>query len=57
VDDLHEAVKRAAELGATEEEEQPAPGSWRVMRAPGGHIFCLSDHVQDYLPGSADDVS
>lgn len=49
-DDLHQAVKRAIALGAKEEPEQPFPDSWRVMRAPGGHIFCLSPHIQNYLP-------
>jgi hypothetical protein len=57
VNDLREAVRHAVELGATEEETQPHPDSWRVMRAPGGHVFCLSDHIQDYLSLSAVDVS
>jgi len=57
VNDLREAVRRAVELGATEEETQPHPDSWRVMRAPGGHVFCLSNHIQDYLSLSAGDVS
>ena len=50
VDDLHAAVDRAVELGAREEAEQPAPDWWRVLRAPGGHVFCLSQHIRDYLP-------
>jgi hypothetical protein len=50
VADLQPAVDRAVGLGAAEETDQPFPDSWRVMRAPGGHIFCLSPHIQDYLP-------
>lgn len=55
VDDLQAAVDRAAELGAREEDIQPAPDWWRVMRAPGDHIFCLSSHIQDYLPLGLDE--
>lgn len=50
VDDLPAAVRKALQLGATQEEEQPSPQDWRVMRDPAGHVFCLSDHIQDYLP-------
>jgi hypothetical protein len=50
VTDLQAAVHRAVELGAHEEQQQPAPDRWRVLRAPGGHLFCLSHHIQDYLP-------
>jgi Glyoxalase-like domain len=50
VDDLPAAVREALHLGATQEEEQPSPQHWRVMRDPAGHLFCLSDHIQDYLP-------
>ena len=50
VTDLDDAVERAVALGAQEEQQQPAAHRWRVMRAPGGHVFCLSDHIQDYLP-------
>jgi hypothetical protein len=54
VDNLHQAVARAIGLGAREEAEQPFPDSWRVMRAPGGHIFCLSPNIQKYLPVTLD---
>jgi hypothetical protein len=50
VSDLRQAVEHAVELGAEEEPDQPYPDSWRVMRAPGGHLFCLSPHIQNYLP-------
>jgi|HubBroStandDraft_3_1064219.scaffolds.fasta_scaffold200992_1 hypothetical protein len=50
VDDLAAAVREALQLGATQEEDQPSPERWRVMRDPAGHLFCLSDHIQDYLP-------
>lgn len=50
VSDLQGAVDRAVELGAHEETHQPFPDRWRVLRAPGGHIFCFSHHIQDYLP-------
>lgn len=56
VDKLNEAVERAIGLGAMEEAEQPFPDSWRVMRAPGGHLFCLSSHIQNYLLVTPDDV-
>ena len=54
VNDLDSAVDRAIALGAREEVNQPAPDRWRVMRAPSGHIFCLSHHIQDYLPVDVD---
>jgi hypothetical protein len=54
VDDLPAAVTEALQLGATQEEEQPWPQSWRVMRDPAGHLFCLSDRIQDYLPINLD---
>jgi Glyoxalase-like domain len=50
VSDLDAAVAEALRLGATQEEIQPAPDRWRVLRDPAGHIFCLSDRIQDYLP-------
>jgi hypothetical protein len=50
VDDVPAAVKEALRLGATQEEEQPSPQYWQVMRDPAGHLFCLSNHIQDYLP-------
>jgi antitoxin YefM len=50
VGDLDAAVTEALRLGATQEEEvQPAPDRWRVMRDPAGHIFCVSDRIQEYL--------
>jgi hypothetical protein len=50
VADLDEAVAEAIRLGATQEQVQPAPDSWRVMRDPAGHLFCLSNEIQKYLP-------
>lgn len=50
VGDLDAAVAEALRLGATQEEVQPAPDRWRVMRDPAGHIFCISDRIQEYLP-------
>ncbi|HEY2080532.1 MAG TPA: VOC family protein [Streptosporangiaceae bacterium] len=50
VADLDAAVAEAIRLGATEEHVQPAPDRWRVMRDPAGHVFCLSDRIQEYLP-------
>lgn len=50
VGDLDAAVAEALRLGAMQEEIQPAPDRWRVLRDPAGHIFCLSDRIQDYLP-------
>lgn len=50
VADLHAAVAEALRLGATQEGVQPAPDRWRVMRDPAGHVFCLSDRIQEYLP-------
>jgi hypothetical protein len=50
VADLETAVSRAVRLGASQEDVQPSPDRWRVMRDPAGHIFCLSDRIQDYLP-------
>ena len=55
VEDLQRAVERAVGLGAEEEIEQPFPDRWRVMRAPGGHVFCLSPHIQNYLPTTPPD--
>ena len=50
VADLDAAVAEALRLGATQEEVQPAPDRWPVLRDPAGHIFCVSDRIQDYLP-------
>jgi hypothetical protein len=50
VGDLDAGVTEALRLGATQEEIQPAPDRWRVMRDPAGHIFCVSDRIQEYLP-------
>jgi Glyoxalase-like domain len=50
VDDLGSAVETATRLGAVEVAEQPAADRWRVLRDPAGHLFCLSDHIADYLP-------
>jgi hypothetical protein len=50
VADLDAAVAEAIRLGATQENVQPAPDRWRVMRDPAGHVFCLSDRIQEYLP-------
>ncbi|WP_329243787.1 hypothetical protein OG417_46600 [Actinoallomurus sp. NBC_01490] len=41
LDVLDAEVARAAALGATVEEHQPAPEGVRVMRDPHGHRFCL----------------
>jgi hypothetical protein len=49
VADLDAAVAEAR-LGATQEHAQPAPDSWRVVRDPAGHVFCLSDRIPEYLP-------
>ncbi|GAA2591729.1 VOC family protein [Winogradskya consettensis] len=38
---LDEAEEQAIGLGATKEEGQPAPESFRVLRDPAGHPFCL----------------
>lgn len=45
VDDLDTEQARAASLGASVDQHQPAPGV-RVMRDPHGHVYCL------FLPGS-----
>lgn len=50
VTDLQAAVDRSVALGAVEEVHQPCPDRWRVIRSPGGHLFCFSDHIHDYLP-------
>jgi Glyoxalase-like domain len=50
VTDLEAAVVETLRLGATQERDQPAPGRWRDMRDPAGHLFCLSDHIHEYLP-------
>jgi len=50
VTDLEAAVNRAVQLGAHQETYQPEPARWRVLRAPGGHLFCFSHHIQGYLP-------
>ncbi|HUY50223.1 MAG TPA: VOC family protein [Streptosporangiaceae bacterium] len=50
VTDLDAAVAEALRLGATQEDVQPSPRRWRVMRDPAGHLFCLSDHIHEYLP-------
>lgn len=50
VSNLESAVAKAIRLGATQDDTQPRPTIWRVMRDPAGHVFCLSDHIQDYLP-------
>ena len=41
VDDLDNAEAQAVRLGAVREPEQPAPESFRVLRDPAGHPFCL----------------
>jgi hypothetical protein len=41
VDDLDVAEKAALALGATKFDEQPDPGSFRVLADPIGHPFCL----------------
>ncbi|MCZ2850494.1 VOC family protein [Modestobacter sp. VKM Ac-2978] len=41
VGDLDAAILHAADLGATEAAEQPAPEAYRVMLDPHGHPFCL----------------
>lgn len=50
VTELQAAVDLATQLGASEEGYQPSPDRWRVLRAPGGHMFCLSHHIREYLP-------
>jgi len=50
VTNLDAAVAEAIRLGATQEHVQPAADRWRVMRDPAGHVFCLSDRIQEYLP-------
>lgn len=54
VADLEGAVAEAIRLGATQEDLQPNPSAWRVMRDPAGHLFCLSDQIQEYLPVDLD---
>jgi hypothetical protein len=41
-EDLDSDVAAAVALGAREADFQPAPGAWRVMIDPAGHLFCLS---------------
>ncbi|WP_286959293.1 MULTISPECIES: VOC family protein [Arsenicicoccus] len=49
VEDIEAAEQRCVELGATVPDEQPADdaddqeGTWRVLRDPAGHPFCLTD--------------
>ena len=50
VQDVGVAVLRARALGASEAPEQPHPDTWRVMRSPAGHLFCLSSGIGSYLP-------
>ncbi|MBO0883304.1 MAG: hypothetical protein J2P17_23805 [Mycobacterium sp.] len=50
VDDLPGWRRARNRAGRREEDDQSALDWWRVVRAPGGHIFCLSHHIQDYLP-------
>lgn len=50
VTDLDAAVSEALRLGAAQEDVQPSPRRWRVMRDPAGHVFCLSDRIHEYLP-------
>lgn len=38
---LDDAEAQAIRLGAVKESEQPAPESYRVLRDPAGHPFCL----------------
>ncbi|MEU7678815.1 VOC family protein [Micromonospora taraxaci] len=38
---LDDAEAQAIHLGAVKEREQPAPDSFRVLRDPAGHPFCL----------------
>ncbi len=40
--DLDVAERLAVEAGATKAEEQPNPGTWRVLIDPAGHPFCLT---------------
>ena len=39
--DLDDAEAQAIRLGAVKEEQQSAPESFRVLRDPAGHPFCL----------------
>ena len=39
--DLDEAEAQAIRLGAVKESHQSTPESWRVLRDPAGHPFCL----------------
>jgi len=39
--DLDDAEAQAVRLGAVKEEHQSAPESFRVLRDPAGHPFCL----------------
>jgi hypothetical protein len=41
VTDLDAAEAQAIELGATQENPQPTPERYRVLRDPAGHPFCL----------------
>jgi hypothetical protein len=41
VDELDAAETQAIRLGAAKEEHQSAPDSFRVLRDPAGHPFCL----------------
>lgn len=41
VEDLDSAEREALRLGATKNEHQPAPTSFRVFADPAGHPFCL----------------
>lgn len=46
VEDIAAAERRCVELGATVPDEQPADheeGTWRVLRDPAGHLFCLTE--------------
>lgn len=42
VDDVDEAEKRVADLGARRAKDQPGGADWRVMLDPVGHPFCLT---------------